>query len=89
MALGAARTDVLRMVLGQGLRFAAIGLAIGLAMSVAVTRLMTRLLFGVSPLDTPVIAAVAGMLTAVTLLASLAPALRATRIDPILAIRSQ
>ena len=89
MALGAARSDVLRLVLIQGLRFAGIGLAIGLAMSVAVTRLMTKLLFGVSPLDTPVIAAVAAMLTVVTLLASLAPALRATRIDPMLAMRSQ
>jgi ABC-type antimicrobial peptide transport system permease subunit len=65
------------------------GLVIGLAMSVAVTRMMTNLLFGVSPLDTPVIAAVAAMLTLVALLASLAPALRATRIDPMLAMRSQ
>ena len=89
MALGAARTDVVRMVLGQGLRFAAIGMVIGLAMSSAVTRLMTRLLFGVSPLDAWVIATVAVLLGIVALGASLAPAWRATRIDPILAIRYQ
>ena len=89
MALGAARTDVLRMVLGQGLRFAGIGMVIGLAMSSVVTRLMTRLLFGVSPLDAWVIAAVAVLLGIVALGASLAPAWRATRIDPILAIRYQ
>ena len=77
------------MVLGQGLRFAAIGMVIGLAMSSAVTRLMTRLLFGVSPLDAWVIATVAVLLGIVALGASLAPAWRATRIDPILAIRYQ
>lgn len=87
MALGAARADVLRMILGQGLRFAGIGVAIGLALSVAVTRLMTKLLFGVSPLDAPVIAGVAVMLGLVAVSASLAPAWRASRINPIRAIR--
>ncbi len=89
MALGAGRADVLRLVVGQGLRFAAIGLAIGLAMSVAVTRLMSKLLYGVSPLDPLVIAGVVLLLALVSVSSSLLPAWRATRINPILAIRYQ
>ena len=89
MALGADRAGVLRLILGQGLRFAGIGIAIGLAMAAGVTRLMEKVLFGVSPLDVWVIASVAALLAVVALGASLVPAWRATRIDPILAIRHQ
>jgi ABC-type antimicrobial peptide transport system permease subunit len=87
MALGAARNDVLRLILGYGLRLAAIGLGIGLMVSIAVTRLMRSLLFGVSPTDPVIIAAVSAMLVIVTLASSLLPAYRAAKIDPILAIR--
>ncbi len=87
MALGAARSDVLRLILGHGLRLAGIGLAIGLIVSVAVTRLMRSLLFGVSPTDPAIILAVSAGLVVVALAASFLPAYRATRIDPILAIR--
>jgi predicted permease len=89
MALGAQSGDVLRLVLGQGLRLAAIGLAAGLIVSIAVTRLMSSLLFGVSPTDPATIAGVSVLLVLVALAASFLPALRATRIDPILAIRHE
>jgi putative ABC transport system permease protein len=89
MALGAARRDVLRLVLMQGLRLAAIGLAIGLAAAIAVTRLMSAMLFGVSPRDPLTIVSVSLLMIAVALGASLLPAYRATKIDPILAIRHE
>ncbi|HYL34560.1 MAG TPA: ABC transporter permease [Bryobacteraceae bacterium] len=89
MALGAARGDVLRLILGQGLRIAGIGLAIGLTVSIALTRLMSSLLFGVSPRDPATMLAVSLLLLAVALAASLLPAYRATKIDPILAIRHE
>jgi len=87
MALGAARSDVLGLILRYGLRLATIGLAIGLVVSIAVTRLMRSLLFGVSPTDPATILAVSIMLVVVALAASFLPAYRASRIDPILAIR--
>ena len=87
MALGAARGDVLRLILGQGLRLAAVGLAIGLAASIAVTRLMSALLFGVSARDPATFLSVSILLVAVALASSFLPAYRATKIDPILAIR--
>ena len=62
MALGASRADVLRLVLGQGLRLAGAGLAIGLTLAVAVTRLMRSLLFGVSATDVPTLAGVSVLL---------------------------
>jgi putative ABC transport system permease protein len=89
VALGAARGDVLRLILGHGLRMAGLGIAIGLTIAAGVTRLMTRMLFDVSPLDAPVIAGVAVLLGVVAVAASLLPAWRATRIDPIVAIRCQ
>jgi predicted permease len=87
IALGAARGDVLRLVLNQGLRMTALGLAIGLGIALAVTRVMRSLLLDVSATDLPTIAGVAAVLTAVALAASFLPAYRATTIDPILAIR--
>lgn len=89
MALGASRTDVLRLVLGQGLKLAGSGLAIGLSLALAGTRLMRSLLFGVSTTDVPTIAGVSALLLAVICAASLLPARKAAQIDPILTIRSQ
>jgi putative ABC transport system permease protein len=87
IALGASRGNVLRLVLGQGLQLAAIGLGIGLAIAIATTRLMRALLMDVSATDLATLLSVSALLTLVALLASFIPAQRATTIDPILAIR--
>ncbi len=87
VALGAASRDVLGMVIGQGLKLAAIGLLIGLAGALALTRLMTSLLYDVKPTDPGVFAAVAAALAAVALVASLIPSLRAIRVRPAVALR--
>jgi predicted permease len=87
MALGARRSDVLSLVLRQGLKLAGIGVAIGLALSLGAAQLIAGLLFGVSPADPPVLLAVAVGLGAVALLASYIPARRATQVDPMVALR--
>jgi putative ABC transport system permease protein len=87
VALGAQRGDVLRMILGEGARMALIAVVIGIVASAAVTRLMASLLFGVSATDPATFAAVAILLGAVTIVASYVPARRATRVDPIVALR--
>ncbi len=87
MALGAQTGNVLRMVFWQGLRLAFIGLAAGLAASYFLVRLMTSLLYQVRPGDPLVFVAVSGLLTSVAVIASLVPSLRATRIDPVVALR--
>jgi predicted permease len=87
MALGADRASVLRMVMVHGLRLAAIGLAIGLALALAVTRVMSTILFGVSPTDPLTFATIAVLLALVALLACYIPARRATRVDPMVALR--
>jgi predicted permease len=87
VALGARGGDVGRMVLGQGLGLAGIGVGLGLVGAVALTRLMSALLFGVKPVDLATYAAVAAGVTAVAALASWLPARRATRVDPIEALR--
>jgi predicted permease len=87
MALGANRRTVLGMVLRNSLRMALLGIAIGAAGGFTVTRLMRDLLFGVSSGDPVTFAAVAVLLAAVTLLASYVPARRATKIDPMVALR--
>jgi predicted permease len=87
MALGARRQTVLRGVLGDGLKVAALGLAIGLAGALLLTRLMGTLLFGVQPTDPATLAGVTGAISVVTILACLVPAVRATRVDPITALR--
>jgi putative ABC transport system permease protein len=89
MALGAQRRDVLRLILGKGARITFLGVAIGLAATLAVARLMASLLFGVSATDLLTYSGVAILLTLVALSASLIPALRATRIDPVVALRCQ
>ncbi|HEY8459701.1 MAG TPA: ABC transporter permease, partial [Blastocatellia bacterium] len=89
VALGARSSDVLKMVLGQGTRLAAAGVAIGLAGAFALTRVMSTLLFEVSVTDPATFAAVVALLAAVTLLACYIPAKRATRVDPMIALRSE
>jgi putative ABC transport system permease protein len=87
MALGAARRDVLRLIVGQGMRLALIGLGLGLVGAFLVTRLMKSLLFGVSAADPITYGGVALLLALVALLACLIPARRATRVDPMIALR--
>lgn len=89
MALGAARKDVLRMVVGQAMRLTLLGMGIGVAGAYAVTRLMASLLFGVSPSDPPTFAGVTLILAASALIAAWVPAERATRVDPMVALRSE
>ncbi len=87
MALGASRNDVWRMVLRQALVLIGAGVAIGLAGAFAVTRVLARFLFGVKPIDLPTFTAVSLVLIAVALVATYLPALRATRVDPMVALR--
>ena len=89
MAIGATPLDVLRLVVGQGARLAAVGVLIGLVGAFGASRLAHTLLFEVSPADPATFAASALLLLAVAALASLAPALRAARIDPQEAIRAE
>ena len=87
MALGAARRDVLRLVLAQGIRLAACGVAAGIAGALAVTRAIDQFLYGVSARDPLTFVALAALLTAIALVACYVPARRATKVDPILALR--
>ena len=87
MAVGAKERDVLRLMMTQGMKPAIIGLAIGLAAALALTRLMKSLLFGVSATDPFTFAALAFLLMAVAMLACYFPARRATKVDPMIALR--
>jgi ABC-type antimicrobial peptide transport system permease subunit len=87
MALGAQRSDVLRLIIGEGARLAVLGVVIGIAASVVITRLLSTLLFGVSATDPITFAGVAVLLSLVALLASYMPARRAMRLDPNAALR--
>jgi predicted permease len=89
MALGAQRQEVTRMFVLDGLGLAAIGIACGLAAAVALTRLMGSLLFEVSPVDPPTYLAVCLSLTAAAVLASYVPALRASAVNPVTALRAE
>jgi predicted permease len=87
MALGAQTGDVLRMVFREGIRLGSIGAGLGLIGTLAVGRLLSNFLYGVSPFDPVTILLVAGLLGAVVLAACLLPAQRATRVDPLVALR--
>jgi predicted permease len=89
MALGAQTGDVLRLVVGQGMRLAFLGVGIGLAGALVTTRALSAFLHGVSPFDPLTFAGVAILLSLVTLTACLIPARRAAHVDPMLALRSE
>ena len=89
MALGAQRQQVLRLMLTDGLKPALAGLGVGLAASVAAARAVRSLLYGTQPLDATVFALVAITLLAVAILACIIPAWRASRLDPIQALRTE
>jgi ABC-type antimicrobial peptide transport system permease subunit len=89
MALGAQREQVLRLMLGDGLRPALYGLTLGLAASVGAVRLIQSMLYGARPLDPAIFAAVAATLLVVAVIACLVPAWRASRIDPMQALRTE
>jgi len=88
MALGATAADVRRLVLGEGLRLAVAGAAIGIAGAVAAGRILRSLLFGITPLDPPSLVAAVALLVAAAALACYLPARRATRLDPLVVLRS-
>jgi putative ABC transport system permease protein len=87
LALGATRRDIIRLVVGNGMLLAICGIAVGVAAAWAVTRLMQSLLFGVAPTDLPTFSAVALLLGGFTILAAYFPAQRATRVNPVVALR--
>ena len=89
MAIGASPSDVLHLVLNQGLKMGAAGVALGIIGSLGLTRLMRQLLFGVGPFDPVTFGATAALLLAVIAAASYIPARRATRVDPMVALRSE
>ena len=89
IALGARRAHLVRLVLGQGLGLAGVGVAVGVVAALAATRLLSSLLFGVSPTDPATFAAIALLLLAVAAAASLVPARRAARADPMAALRAE
>ncbi|HVO97273.1 MAG TPA: ABC transporter permease [Bryobacteraceae bacterium] len=89
MALGASQGQMMTMILGQAMRLAGIGVVLGLAGAYGLTRVLAGLVFGVKTTDPWTFGAVAAILTAVALVAGLLPARRATRVDPILALRCE
>jgi len=89
MALGAARQDVVKLVVGQGMRLTLIGVGIGLLGALAATRVLSSLLYGISSTDPITFLAVSLILTGVAFTASYIPARRATRVDPMVALRHE
>jgi putative ABC transport system permease protein len=87
MALGAQKQDVMKMILTQGIFLIACGIGIGLLVAIAITRLMWSLLFEVSTLDPATFGVIALVLIAIALLATYVPARRATKVDPMVALR--
>jgi putative ABC transport system permease protein len=89
LALGAQAPDVLRLIIGQGMSFVLLGVAVGLAGALALTRLIAHMLFDVSATDPGAFAVVAALLITVALLAALVPARKATKVDPLVALRCE
>ncbi|HEX8186644.1 MAG TPA: FtsX-like permease family protein, partial [Blastocatellia bacterium] len=89
LALGAQSWDIMRLILGEGLKLISIGVTVGLGAAVALTRLLSSLLFGVSATDPMTFAFISLSLVAVALLASFVPARRATKVDPMIALRNE
>jgi len=87
IALGASGKDVLRMILGEGMRITLVGVAVGIAAALGLTRLITKMIYGVGAMDPITFGGVAVLLTGVALLACYIPARRAMRVDPIVALR--
>ena len=88
MALGAQAVDVVRLFLGHGLRLVGLGIVLGAAVAHGLTRLMATLLFGVGPTDPATYAVVSAALASVALVATYLPARRASRVDPVVALRT-
>jgi ABC-type antimicrobial peptide transport system permease subunit len=82
MAVGAQRSDILRLILRGGFRLIAIGIVIGLLTSLALARLVEQMLYGISARDPLIFASIAALLVMVGLIASIVPAVRATRLEP-------
>ncbi|MEK6287608.1 MAG: FtsX-like permease family protein, partial [Acidobacteriota bacterium] len=89
MALGAGRSDIFRLVIRSGLMLTAIGVGIGVACSIALTRLMSSLLFDLEPTDAGTLCVTALSLATVAVLACLLPTYRATKVDPVVALRCE
>jgi putative ABC transport system permease protein len=87
VALGASASDVLRMIVGDGMRIALIGVGIGVVAALGLTRLITKIIFGVGANDPLTFIGVAVLLSGVALVACYVPARRAMRVDPIIALR--
>ena len=89
MALGARAGNLLRQVLGEGLGLVAIGVTVGLVAALSVTRLLARFLYGISPTDPVTFAWTPVVMLLVAMIACLVPAMRATRVDPIKALKQE
>jgi putative ABC transport system permease protein len=89
LALGAAKRNVFRLILGQGLKLVLVGVVLGAAGAFAITRVIRTMLFGITPTDIFTFTFVSGLLVVVALIACSVPAHRATRVDPLIALRNE